>query len=82
MAGLRGLLAMGTCYCLEAGLSQWRPLDFLGTFLPLSLMQLLIIIIIIIIIITIFNLGEGEGEGSYSWLLFPGYKTKLGNKRI
>ena len=77
MAGLRGLPAMGGCYCLGAGWSQWRPLDFPGTLLPLRLMQLLIIKIIgiVIIIITIFNLGEGEGEGSYSSLIFPGYSS-------
>ena len=34
----RGLPAMGVCYCLGAGWSHWRPLDFPGTLLPLSLM--------------------------------------------
>ena len=33
MAGLQGLLAMREFYCLGAG---WRPLDNLGTHLPLS----------------------------------------------
>ena len=43
MAGLQELLAMGAFYCLGTGWSQWRPLDILGTHLPLSLIQLLIV---------------------------------------
>jgi len=41
VGGLRGLLAMGAFYGLEAGWSKWRPLDIPGTHLPLSSMQLL-----------------------------------------
>ena len=38
---ITGLLAIGVFYCLEAGWSQLRPLDILGSHLPLSLMHLL-----------------------------------------
>ena len=39
MAGLQGLPARGACYCLGAGWSYWRSLDFPGTHLPLSMIQ-------------------------------------------
>jgi len=37
MVGLRGLPPM-EAYCLEAGWSQWRPLDVPGTHHPYSMM--------------------------------------------
>jgi len=42
MAELGGLPAMGALYCLGADWSRWRPLDFPGTHLPYSTMQLII----------------------------------------
>ena len=41
MDGLRGLPAMQACYCLGSAGHSGGPQDFLGTLLPLSLMQLL-----------------------------------------